>query len=196
MTDLTVQQSETTTFQVTVTDEASPPVAIDVTNRILKFKAFKRYNALAPLILKTSYDSTEIEKTDPANGIFKVYLDQQDTQGLAGYYRWMIEVYEKLGSASTTGTLDVTNGSNILSGTGLALDEIKDGDILVLTSGEAANTKDITIFKQVDADGVETGDLESDYYDWTTETGLSFTIYRSSKKIPTSLCGEFTIEVC
>lgn len=196
MTDLTIQQSETTTYEITVTDDATPPVAVDITNRILKFKVFKRYNSINPLILKTSYDDTEIDKTDPTAGVFQVYLDQQDTEGWAGTYRWAAEVYEKLSSASTTGTLDVENGSGVLEGTSLVMSEIKDGDILLLTSGEPANVVEITVWKELDSDGVETGNLLSDYSNFTTETGLSFTIYRSNKKIPTGLCGEFTIEVC
>lgn len=195
--DLTYPATESRKPKITITDSDSNPV--DLTGSILKFFVYKHYkkNETRFYIEKKSYNSSEIQFSDPVNGEAIVVLRSEDLDQKPGNYRWRVELSRRDSLSTSTGTIDLTAGSFIIDGTGLDLASIYEGDILVPQGVQPNNTTNVTIeSKELDSLGNETGNLIVDYNGWSDEAGVSFEIYSVNKKMPEGLCGDFVITEC
>jgi hypothetical protein len=197
-TDITNPQGQERNLPVQIleSDKVTP---IDLTGGVLKFfirKQTKDSDADSQ-VAKRSYDVDEIEFTSPTTGEALIKLRNEDTENIpGGTYKWCGELTIKGLSQTTAGTVDVTGGSGQLIGTGLSLGAIHSGDILLTGSALSANNFEVTVSKELDALGVETGNLISDYTGWTTEAGLSITVFRGQRKFPDDLNGDWIIPDC
>lgn len=78
------------TFQVTIKD--STGTAVNISGAGLKFTVKEAANDPSFKIQKTSASATEIDLTDPTNGIAEIYLVPDDTRNLkAGAYQYDVE---------------------------------------------------------------------------------------------------------
>lgn len=87
----TMYRGDDKTFQITVKD--ADGVAVNITGATLTFSVKIDPNEPTPLILKDSSDNTEIDLTDPTNGIAEIYLVPADTRDLeAGTYVYDVQI--------------------------------------------------------------------------------------------------------
>lgn len=197
MTDLSLVRGDSRNYQITVT-EADLVTPIDVSDpAILRFAVKKRFDQVngAAIIFKTSYDAADIQVTDGPNGILVVKVFPGDTGNeRPSEYLWDLDLTRRGSLLTSAGTIGVTVGSAIITGSGLDLSDVLAGDVLVPAGGGAPNQKDLVIIS-VGGDGTSqdpgVGNLLTDYSDWTTETGVSVAIYRGDRKTPVG--GVFTL---
>lgn len=198
MTDLSLTRGDSRNYRVTVT-ESDLVTPIDLTSAIVRFGI--KYNPEDPntraLVLLATYDSEEINKSDPVNGEVLVQLQARMTASAATTaYSWDIEVARPGSLVTNTGTVDLTSGEAIISGTGLDLSEVGIGDIITPAGATPNNQKPLAIIA-VGGDGTEldpgAGNLRTDFTGFDTEGGVSFQIFRGDVKTPTNLSGTFNL---
>jgi len=91
MSQISIYKGDSRTLEVTVTDTSG--AAVDITGYTMKFTVKKSEADTTNTIQKTTTLATEIDLTDPANGIAEVYLLPADTLNLkAGTYVYDVEV--------------------------------------------------------------------------------------------------------
>lgn len=188
-------------FTVTFT-EADGSTPIDLTDTVIKFamrkKAGKK-NSDA-LVFLTSYSDNcdqEVEIIDAVNGVALLHIQPHYTDCIKdGDYIFGIEYTKRDVSLTTAGTVDVAEGSEIITGTGLDLECVGRGDMLVTGSASSENQELVTI-TAIGGDGTDldpgAGNLRTDYTGWSDETGLSVTIYEGDRKSPNGLRGTWTL---
>jgi len=92
-------RGDSRTLEVRVTDDYNKPV--DLTGASVRFTVRKKVDG-AKLIAKSSSNPAEIEITDAANGIFKIYLKPADTKAMRpGGYLYDVEVTLSSGDVHT-----------------------------------------------------------------------------------------------
>lgn len=199
---ITMVRGDTDDVLVTVTDDADPPVAYDLSkaadgtaNRpaVIRFAVKEspddESNAEA-LILKSSRASAEIEvlaQTGATLGQCRLYLDKPDTEEAdPGTYRWDMEVTRQGAIRTGAGTYAVTAGSKVVTGTGTAFTSAKKGDVLnplgALNVGRPAIITKVT----------SNTSMEVDVDDYATESGEDLEIRRGKSK--TSVRGDFVLQ--
>ena len=88
------------TFQLTVKD--SDDVAVDITGATLNFSLKRDPNETSSLVTKSTDTVTEIDLTDPTNGIAEIYLVPSDTRDLsAGTYVYDVQITTSTGKIHT-----------------------------------------------------------------------------------------------
>ena len=200
MTDLVIKSGDSRNYRMTVF-ESDGVTPVDITNAILRF-AVKECgddpNTLA-LFLLTSYNSSEILKSDPVNGEMLVQVQARHTARAApAEYLWDLEVVRPGGGITVAGTVDLTGGNAIIVGTGLVLSDVGVGDVITPAGVPVANQLPLVI-TAVGGDGSEldpgVGNLLTDYTAFAagTEAGVSHAITRGNVKTPSGLSGLFTI---
>lgn len=172
---------------------------IDLTDAIVRFSVKKRPadDDNSPLISKLSYDDDEIEIPAPTDGMAQLKLYTEDTfEVQADSYTYDVELTRRDGVITSAGTIEVSNGSGIIQGTGLVLDDVKVGDVIEPAGGTAANQKQVLV-TDVGGSGRETdpgaGNLLTDYTEWDDEAGVSLDVYRGRRDTPSGLRGRFVI---
>lgn len=198
MTDLSLTRGDSRNYRVTVT-ESDLVTPIDLTSAIVRFGI--KYNPEDPntraLVLLATYDSEEINKSDPVNGEVLVQLQARMTASAATTaYSWDIEVARPGSLVTNTGTVDLTSEEAIISGTGLDLSEVGIGDIITPAGATPNNQKPLAIIA-VGGDGTEldpgVGNLRTDFTGFDTEGGVSIQVFRGDVKTPTDLSGTFNL---
>lgn len=198
MTDLSLTRGDSRNYRVTVT-EGDLVTPIDLTNAIVRFGI--KYNPEDPntraLVLLATYDSEEINKSDPVNGEVLVQLQARMTASAATTaYAWDIEVDRPGSLVTNAGTVDLTSGEAIISGTGLDLSEAGIGDVITPAGATPNNQKPLAIIA-VGGDGTEldpgVGNLRTDFSGFDTEAAVSIQIFRGDVKTPTNLSGTFNL---
>jgi len=198
MTDLSLTRGVSRNYRVTVT-ESDLVTPIDLTSAIVRFGI--KYNPEDPntraLVLLATYDSEEINKSDPVNGEVLVQLQARMTASAATTaYSWDVEVARPGSLVTNTGTVDLTSEEAIISGTGLDLSEVGIGDIITPAGATPNNQKPLAIIA-VGGDGTEldpgVGNLRTDFTGFDTEGGVSIQVFRGDVKTPTDLSGTFNL---
>jgi len=198
MTDLSLTRGDSRNYRVTVT-ESDLVTPIDLTSAIVRFGI--KYNPEDPntraLVLLATYDSEEINKSDPVNGEVLVQLQARMTASAATTaYSWDVEVARPGSLVTNTGTVDLTSEEAIISGTGLDLSEVGIGDIITPAGATPNNQKPLAIIA-VGGDGTEldpgVGNLRTDFTGFDTEGGVSIQVFRGDVKTPTDLSGTFNL---
>jgi len=92
MTDKEVFQGDDKTYELTVVDDADPPVAVAITGFTIKFTVKEFKTDTTNKIQKTTADAAEILITDGPNGLAEIYLVPADTAVLSGEFFYDIEV--------------------------------------------------------------------------------------------------------
>ena len=110
-------------------------------------------------------------------GEYTVKINKVDTEGTApGVKRYDIELIRQDGLlAGTTGTLTLTAGSATVVGVGTNFSTIgvRNGDIIIPAGATSPNQVPIRVLS-VTSDLA----LETDYTEWDTEAGVSYTVER------------------
>jgi hypothetical protein len=193
--DLTLKCGDSKPFPFQVKDDADPPVVVDLTGAVIRLAVKEEADDLDAdaLVYATSYLGGTIQITDAANGRFVWTPRKSDTADAdPGCYPWDVEVIRP-GPAlpdAEVGTVAVTAGSKVLTGTGTAFSNAKRGDLIKLTSANAENNFAVAII-----DVASDTEIEVDYDGWATESGLAIdSVTDSSGLINTPGCGELTLE--
>lgn len=201
---LTLVKGDSDDLLVTVTDDATPPVPIDLSKAvdgtasrraILRF-AVKSEPALQTnaeaLVFKTSHRDDQVPFLAQSGGTLgqaRVLVDKQDTEDgdPTASFSWDLEVsrQDALRSGASVGTVSFTAGSLVVAGTGTAFDKAQPGDILQPLG--ALNTLPVLINKVVSASS-----LEADFKDWQAEPNVTFEIRRGKHR--TAVRGPFILE--
>ena len=195
MADFTQAQGEIRNKRVTVRNELA--AVIDITNAIIKVM-IKRLagdddaNALATWL---SYDSSRILKSDPVNGEYFWLFRVEDTVDLDPDEYCFENQITRRGNLQTSGapagTIAVTNGSGIMTGTALDLPNIRKGDQLVPLGGSAPNQIPVTVQEVEGSAGA--GNLLTDYTSWGLESGIAIEVYQGLRSPPAEGKGSFII---
>jgi len=190
--NLTHIRGDSKTLAFTVLDENAAPV--DLTDAIVRFAVKTSVNDSNDdaIFVRRSYNTQQVEITSAVAGEVSVKIEKADTRDadITGVtpYKWDIEVCRQ-GDARTGasgGTIAVTAGAQGVVGSGTAFLKARKGDILVPAGGSAPNQKPIVIMEVTD-----NTNLVTDYSDWATEAGVSFTIKVADVKTPGQ--GDFTL---
>jgi hypothetical protein len=199
---LELTQGDSEDYLITVKDDSTVPVVIDLSlavdgtparPAIIRFAVKKdpasETNPEA-IVFKSSYFADQISflaQTGATLGQCRALVDKPDTQDVeAGAYRWDVEVtrQDALRAGASTGTIDVTLDSIIVSGTATAFTKAKVGDVLQPLG--SLNTAPVKITKIISATSVE---VEAALF--VTESGISFEVRRGKHK--TAGRGPFTL---
>lgn len=190
MTDFSVYRGDSKTIQVTITDSVTSN-PIDLTEAILRF-AVKRRTDLSnddAEIFKTSYDASEIEITDAVNGVCVIKLEPADNDLPLGSYCWDLELTRKGSFSTSTGTFDVTTGSNVLDADGAVdFSKFEIAYVIETTGAGPGNTARLVI---TSIDTVNRTITTDNYDQFTTETGLTHSTFIGNRKTVAS--GQYTV---
>lgn len=96
---LIIPRGDDRTYVCSVKDKEG--VVINITGSSISFSVRRDYDDLLVLISKSSTQIDEIELTNPTGGAFKIYLVPVDTQGMAGNYKFDIEIILSTGKVYT-----------------------------------------------------------------------------------------------
>jgi hypothetical protein len=198
MTDLTITRGDSRNYEVTIT-ESDLVTPVDITSGIIRFAVKKRFDQLNSdaTIFKTTYDPAEVQITDGPNGVSLVQVFAGDTQNARpGEYIWDLDLTRREALLTNVGTISVSSGGAVMTGTGLDLTNVLPGDVIAPAGGTPSNQKDLVI-TSVGGDGTSldpgAGNLVSDYTGWSLEAGISIQIFRGDRKTPTGLSGAYTL---
>jgi hypothetical protein len=191
-------------FLVTVTDDAVPPVAIDLSKAVdgtVGRRAIVRFAVKTDpdtqsnqeaLVFKSSHLDDQLPFLTQAGatmGQCRVLIDKPDTEGAdtTASYTWDLEVsrQDSLRSGASGGTYQVAPGTGAVLGTGTAFTKAKVGDIFQPLG--ALNTRPSIIDKIVDDTH-----MTVDFTTWQAESGQALEIRRGKHK--TAARGPFTLE--
>ncbi len=106
--DFEIKSGDHGDLVITVTDNADPPVVVDITGATITWEA-SRDDVM--IITKLTDSAAGVEITDGSGGIFKVHLLPADTATLSGVYDHEAQVVSAISK-----TLTVTEGKmNIIA---------------------------------------------------------------------------------
>lgn len=162
--------------EMTFTDDDD--TALDITDAVVR-ASIRRQLTTEPVVEAHSYPGDTIIKSVPLSGIALWRLRIEDTHELTpGEYHWDGEVTTRGALVTDAATITVTSGSEVATVSGVALADLRLGDVIELDSAEPENAGSFVV-TEVGASGIIIGG----YSGWSTETvGLS--VWRGRRGTP------------
>jgi hypothetical protein len=182
--EIRFRRGDSFNIDVQVQDDQDPPSNVSIARSVLRFAARQQYapspqpstrnRNLGATILKTSYDSNEIEFISENNGQARIYIKKSDTISHPSVMmHWDIELTKPIEHLTDQpGTVRVQYGDPIVAG--LLTDfptSIGLGDIIHVQN------RYVMIIQRID-----NRTLKVDYKDWTNEQNMSYNLYLAQSK--------------
>lgn len=163
--------------ELTFTD--TDGTALDITNGVVRATLRSGWTSEANLITGASYPSGQIVKSTPLGGIALWTPLIEETDVFTVIDAVIDGEATVRGALVGTGTVTLTNGSaNVAIASGLSLATVKKGDLLHLTSGNAANNGPFLVDTKTDTHITIAG-----YSAWVDET-VTASLYRGRRGTP------------